>query len=977
MAFTEPAVNQALANVLNRMRPTWNATAELTGQIKESKGLQIDILVNSPRHSPIVIENEFSPAATVADDARSRLGKTLVTDGSTITQVVELRTPSVLKDCQSTDQAENLLHSIDLEYALLISTPNVQYDSTAPKDVERIPPNPGNYLRGSILTFANFLANAGLNTSLLTESLRELDNGVQDSIGILSQIANTNDELKERLADLLMQSFADEDISQGLGIAVTVVINATLFQQRLSAHYDQVLSLSQMRTRDLLHQAGLIEQWERICAINYWPIFSIAISVLDAIDDPYVAARFISRLFNTTQRLIELGVVDTHDLCGVIFQRFMIEREFLASYYTRPESATLLAHLAAPDRKWQEESVYRAFKFADFSCGTGALVHSVYQRIAYLCEFNGGQASHHHAHMMEQNITAADIVPSAAHLTATLLSSLYPEITYNTSRVVVPQYGQIEDGSRVVLGSLELLDEDESFGTLYPNMSDTKVMGARTVEAMSYELLITPASQDMVIMNPPYTRAMSDWIEAGEGTWKPFRALGNSIETQQSMRLREKQITRNVDCYNGYQSMPSAFCGVADRMLKDGGVFAFVLPTTALQGVSWHGFRRMLAERYRNIMVVSIAGREAKQCAWSADTSLGEVLIIATKKSLDERKIRKEELGILVNLHARPPNSMLAAEYAARIEAIVTRESVRSIKDGPRGGSPIEIGGEKIGELISVPVSEKSWPDIGIRDFSLAQFAFQLRSGNLWFPREKLPLKQKLPFRSISEFATVGFADNNIANNQTAAFLRSTISSAPDFPMVWRNNSKKQRRFVVSPDQEGRIKANRDDLAFRIWARRSRSLIAREVSYSSQSLVTAYTDDPVIGGRGWPNVNFTNERHEKAFVLWGNSTLGVIEFWYHSSRQQVRRSIVSVTSIADLPWLDPSALSEAQLGIINGIFDDLATHQFLPLNEMVNDDARKELDVRLLIEALELPASILESVDLLRRKWCSEPSIQG
>ena len=51
--------------------------------------------------------------------------------------------------------------------------------------------------------------------------------------------------------------------------------------------------------------------------------------------------------------------------------------------------------------------------------------------------------------------------------------------------------------------------------------------------------------------------------------------------------------------------------------------------------------------------------------------------------------------------------------------------------------------------------------------------------------------------------------------------------------------------------------------------------------------------------------------------------------------------------------------------------------QFLPANEAYRDNTRKELDHRVLIDMLGLPESILEPLDLLKLKWCSEPSVHG
>ena len=397
-------------------------------------------------------------------------------------------------------------------------------DGRVSTTTQRTPLDSKNFFKGPITSFAEFLLNVGTDGDTLQASLVELDCGVQESIAILSAIVESNTQLKSELAKLLRQTLPDKDMTQGLAIAGTVVINAMLFQQMLAANYSNVLSLAQMKDRGSLHLAGLVQQWQEISKINSWPIYSMAVRILEAIQDRCAAAKFIHRLLETAQNLIDLGVVDTHDLCGVVFQRFLTERKYLASFYTRPESASLLAHLAVPDLDWSDPKVYRSFKFADYACGTGALIHGVYQRISHLHEFAGGAPQELHAHVMQENITAADIVPAAVQLTSTLLSSMFPNETYESSRVVVPDYGLVDGGKRVCLGSLELLAKEEEF---------------------SHD------SQDLVIMNPPYTRSMSDWIDGAHGTWKPFNALGNTADTQRRMGARERQLTANVSCYNG------------------------------------------------------------------------------------------------------------------------------------------------------------------------------------------------------------------------------------------------------------------------------------------------------------------------------------------------------------------------------------------------------------------------------------------
>ena len=978
MALTETVFNVALANVLNRVSQQWEVTAERTGVLSESSGLTIDVLIRGKNRTPLVIENEYVPASNVEADARSRLGKTFSFDGSSVTQVVALRTPASLKECKTAQEAEILMQSCEFEYAILRDRSQTVSDDFVSFEVQRVPEIPSAFISGSIQALASFLATATFNNLALSESIEELNRGVQESINILQDVARSSDEFKIQLSNLMMRAFSDKDVSQGLGIAATVVINATLFQQKLATRYEGIRTLAQMQGNDDLNQAGLLKQWRQILQINYWPIYSIAISVLAAIKDPYVVSKFINRLSKTTQNLVDLGVVETHDLCGVVFQQFMTERKNLASYYTRPSSATLLAHLAIPDQDWSDTSVYKNFKFADYSCGTGALVHAVYRKITSLHEFEGGSPASLHAHMMENSITAADIVPSATHLTATLLSSLFPNETYESSRVLIPEYGLVDDGATVRLGSLEILDDESVFRNMFPNAPDARALDASGSQNRTYEFLIQRASQDLVIMNPPYTRAMSDWVEKAQGTWKPYNVLGNSAETQARMKKREGQLTNKIRCYNGYQSMPSAFCGVADLMLKEDGILALVLPLTALQGVSWHRFREMLAFDYAEVTVISISQDSAGKCAWSADTKLAEVLITARKKTAAEKSDSSapETRGTIINLYNRPDNNLIAEQLAEQIKKVLHRRQLRSLEDGPYGGTPLIVAGEHAGEVLSVPMSAKSWEVLGIRDLSLAQFAFHLSHGRVWFPRSSKPLDRVLPIRRIREFARVGFADNNIANNKKAAFERiDDISATADYPMMWRNESNDQRSMTLTPDQEGRVRPDREELASRIWACRSHALIAREVSFGSQSLVSGFTEKVVIGGRAWPNIQLLDERLEKAFVLWGNTTLGALSYWFHCSRQQVKRGIVTVTSIADLPWLDPTALNPEALQYAVDLFDEFRTHPLLPLGQAYRDPTRQALDKRFLSEVLGFSRSATQQFQHLVQKWCAEPSL--
>ena len=968
MAFSESDLNPCIAEVLGGMSRSWKTWSQLTRQVREGAGLALDVLVRAPGRQSVAIENEYSPGHTVRRDAESRLGKTLVAPGFSgpVSAVVELLSPTSLKNCRTAAEARERIAAGNVEFSYALLTGN------NPDHYIRFPDD-NSYITGNIRDLAMFVANASVPHDALRHSVTVLQEGVEDAVAILHEAIGDSDVTKANLAELLRQDFTDETIDQALGIGATVMINALVFQQRLAGPHD-VRNVAQMQDDGDMTQAGLLAEWTRILEINYWSVFALAKAMVHEVRQPPLAQGLVDVIARTADKLATLGVADSHDLAGVVFQRFVTDRKYLATFYTRPESATLLAHLAVPAEggKWGDRDHYRKFRMADYTCGTGTLIHAAYDRIARLYETAGGNPKLEHAYMIGSAITAADIMPSAAHLTASMLSSMYPDETYSDTRVVIPAYGRGDDG-QVSLGSLELLSPDARMASFFGITSPATELEGTGERRTAFTLDMPPADQDLVIMNPPFTRAMSDWIKGDEGTWKPFNALGNARDTQQLMRVREHRLVRGT-CYNGYQSMPSAFCAVADHMVGADGVVALVLPLTCCQGVSWQKFRDMLNEKYGGVLIVGITRPKASDQAWSADTNMAEVLVVARKGRNGDH--RDNGRGVFVSLHSRPTSPMEATETARAIHIAASSEALRRLEDGPYGGTPIKIGRATVGEAVSAPLSA-SYQAVGVRDLALAQFMESLSRGRMWFPRQPRERTPEISVAPIATFARVGRAANNIANNSKAAFDKAELVAAPSYPMLWSNRSRTQRAMIVEPDKMGRVRRGRERLAEDIWDTRSRSHIAAECAFSSQSLAVAFTEERVIGGRGWPNVQLDTPELEKAFAVWGNSTLGLIQYWYHSSRQQGNRGIMPVRAIRTLPWLKVTDLTSRALDAAVAIFDDLKNQTLLQARNAYCDEVRQEIDERLLRHVLLLPRDASDGLALLRRKWCSEPTVHG
>ncbi len=962
MPINETQLNGRIATLLDRMNARWGAYGETHGAF-EGNQRQPDILVHQQGLRPVIIENEYLPAHTVEPEAIARLGENLDTDivgtSGKINAVVALRSPLDLHNCRSHDQVDNLLSGgIQLEYALYTGTSHDEYN--------RFPQQ--GFIPGNLKDLAAFISYAAVPEDAIQTAIDTLIRGIGASATILREACEVSQSTKAAITDILKQDYSD----QTLRMAATIMINALVYQLSLSGrhgipNYNDAMYLGSPIAPEFLRQ------WYKILEINYWSIFKIAVDLLHGVASITHANQALRIMLRTAERLHNSGVAQSQDLMGTVFQRLIADRKFLATFYTRPESAALLAHLAIPDDgNWDDPERVKSYRVADYACGTGTLIHAAYRRMNQLHLLSGGQPENLHAHMMQEALTACDVIPSSVHLTASMLSSSHPTEKYDGTRTIVAQYGKTEDGG-ISIGSLDLLASNGEVRPLIALHSGSAVTatGEQRAEAT---VEMPQFSQDLVIMNPPFTRSGSDWEGDARDTdyIKPFRGLGNDLETQRRMTALKSTYRKNT-CAHGYAGIASWFVALADRMVKRGGTIAFVLPMTALQGTSWQKTRQLISEQYSDVIIMTIAVANQHDQAFSADTGIAETLVVCRQS--DESILGR---GMFVSLRRRPRSEMEAMELARAISGISRDAQFRKLEDGPFGGNELRVGGEQLGEAIDAPLNaELPWSAAGISDFSAVQTVYQISQGYLWLPQ--MADKSPLPVRSVDRIADVGFHDMNVAGpSAQAGFDRSELSgSAPTYPMLWGHDAQLEKRLIVAPDSEGRVRRGKESRAAQIWETRSYAHHNRDFRFNSQPLAVAFTGDRTIGGRAWPNVKFDRREHEIAYSLWGNSTLGLITYWWHSSRQQAGRGSMPITAIRTMPTLDVTQLSEDQLQTAESIFDELKHVDFLPANEAYRDDTRKLLDRRVLIDLLNLPESILEPLDLLRLKWCSEPSVHG
>ena len=127
----------------------------------------------------------------------------------------------------------------------------------------------------------------------------------------------------------------------------------------------------------------------------------------------------------------------------------------------------------------------------------------------------------------------------------------------------------------------------------------------------------------------------------------------------------------------------------------------------------------------------------------------------------------------------------------------------------------------------------------------------------------------------------------------------------------------------------------------------------------------------------WPNVIFSDNALDYVFSVWGNCTLGLLSYWWHSSRQQSSKAGMTIRAAESLPVLDFRTLTEEQLRTAEAIFDEMRDKELKPAYLADADPNRALLDRRVVCDLLGFDAEVYAAVRRLSAKWCAEPSVHG
>ena len=691
----EHTFNVMLGNALRESHARWR---ENCGYIAVERKRSMrgsakrpDILVNDPRMPKVAIECAFG--GDNDKDAAARLGH------NEIETAIAVNVPESFAGMDEHEARVALEDGAELGYAVL------QQDFRFPSS---------GYIQGTAGDLAAIVPVA----SVTKRRLEKLAGDVAELIGKAATA------LEERMSVKDCKSIAD---------AVYQRSALTGFRTVLILWFDAMIVQAHLRTQgqediDELPLPGeaipskLAKTWRRIIDTNWRSIFEPAVEVLEnsARKERGATSKALNFLLEAVEVAENAQIGDHVNLGAELFPKISEDRKTAAAFYTTPATAELLAALTIrehDDHDWSDRALFRGLQVADFACGTGTLLRAAYRRIRGIHEISGGcleSSGQLHKDAMEKGITGADVSPVAAHLTNSSMAVMGGGIPYGNTHigwVNVGAHARAAKGRRqLTIGSLEFL-KDNTVDDLFGGLGGTtggNASGCSPIMARDDTL-------DYILMNPPYSRT--------RGGQSAFDIAGLTDEERQGCQHRWGNLLRQKPASPALVTagMAASFLCLAWKKVKPGGRIGFVLPLTAAFSDSWSDTRKMIVREFKEIVAIAKAGTKGGAEALSADTHMGEMLLVATRKEKEDEMAFTSAVKC-VTLRRMPRHHGEAGEFGRSV-----KKALVGMRDD---GYPVLAGDEELGQIAEMrPAGGEPWSHLGVLHADLALFAKRIADG--------------------------------------------------------------------------------------------------------------------------------------------------------------------------------------------------------------------------------------------------------
>lgn len=531
MADVEPTLNTYLAILLDRMRHNWTVKTEQTQVMK--KPARIDVLVVEEGWPRVIIECKFWPKP---EDVAKRFDNRFKDDDTIPSIVFEVKYDPAIQseyDLKQTDMLRYCVH----------------YDKYT-----RFPRT--GWLTGSVQDLAVAVQYSRESTKWLrgVDTLSKAIAKAAERIGVVGA--------RGKISHIMAQETSEQtDAMVALTLSGALMFHDMAAESKPEKNIPRLGEIMFGGAPDI---AVLLEAWRAILDINYYPIFGPARKILANLPDD-MSPDIISGLYAANSRIRAMGLSNSPDLYGQVFQSLIGDRKKLAAFYTKPAAAALLAAVTIPD-EWRDEHSVKGIRIADFACGTGALLLAAYKRIAANYEAASGESMRDlHPHMMAKCLIGADVLPIAAHLTAAGLTGLYPKQQYDTTRIYQPTQG----GEATKLGSLEWIRPNATIDSSEQRLTGTGLRGSPGAPGHN--------KHDIIMMNPPYVRSQgpggrSDQTDMRQ-MFTAFEATAHDIQqmSRRAAKLFKPNKDQTIMCADKRAGLATFFMDLAYAKLRGGG----------------------------------------------------------------------------------------------------------------------------------------------------------------------------------------------------------------------------------------------------------------------------------------------------------------------------------------------------------------------------------------------------------------------
>jgi len=706
------------------------------------------------------------------------------------------------------------------------------------------------------------------------------------------------------------------------------------------------------------YRLGVRKAFEEILEVDYRPVYSLAIQVIEALPD--AADLAIKELVELAETIASKRTLLRRDFSGRVYHRIVGDwavRKNFATYFTTVPAAYLLAYLTIFSDKSSKEDLV----VGDLACGSGTLLTAIYSAMKDLhirSRFGEGLVDLREFHRLalERWLLGVDALSYAVQIASTNLALQDPTSPVRNMNMFAVPLGVKKN--RVTLDSLEFI-KGRGLPSVTMYLSQAPLQFLREAKAASITGGEVPEKLpefDIIIMNPPFTRATGRGGKKGGGLFGFILDKSVRDRVLGEYKLLRKEVRRGLldltvadakfgyipdfkELYNQYKEITGIkeyldigpagegllFIYLAYKLVKDVGRIAFVLPKSLLSGISWFLARNLLLRKFHlEHIVVSYDAQNGYN--FSESTSLSEVLIVARRREPSE----EEETTTITLLLSKPETPLEARALAFKI--------LRTTEDNKY----LEINGvsayvSKFSRSVLVENIDNWGMLCAFPNYHLNNIIIEIFSGKLF--------GKKIPITPLGRIAdVVGLAVRRGTFHNVFQQVKTRIPEA--IPALIGGEEDIRERITVRSNAWVICKNSK------YLSTASKFLVPDRIWVDTTHANALYCDEPVVcniffGLKQKEGVKLS-ENHFKALILWLNTTWGILSILANRTETRGRWIELTITKWKVQPVLNVAQLDEETIVKLAQVFDQYCDKELRRLPDQFNpsniDPVRSGID---------------------------------